>query len=211
MMVIEDKCLGFDSFYSFMAKSYVEDKDDEEESFLDIQKNLKSYSLNELRSLASVLIDAYCDLTKEKEPLNDDLVEFENEKSVLFVQIVELEGKVTLLSYENNTLNDKLKVIPRADPKKKGKGSDLQFELETKLNKSKLNLIASLERNKELERDLVRIKADFKKSLCRAASLETLAYLGKIRTNIGSRLRKGVKNMLRHKRTQGGLFSHPER
>lgn len=50
-------------------------------------------------------------LIKGKESLNNDLVEFEDKKSMLFVQVAELQENVSHLSSENDTLNEKLKVV----------------------------------------------------------------------------------------------------
>lgn len=52
-------------------------------SFLDIQKNLRDYSHNELRSLASVLSNAYYDFIKEKESLRYNLVEISAKKPIM--------------------------------------------------------------------------------------------------------------------------------
>lgn len=48
-----------------MVKS--KDNKDEEVTILTIKQNLKDYSLKKLKSLATVLIDSLCDLTKEKD------------------------------------------------------------------------------------------------------------------------------------------------
>lgn len=108
-----------------------------------------------------------------------------------------LGKKVCLLSSENNTQNEKLKVVSQTGHKGKGHGSDLQFELEVKINKPKLDLTTLLERNIKLERDLVLIKDDLKKSLRWIASSETISYLAKIRPNTkissSERRRKYIK------------------
>lgn len=62
MMVVEDEESVFNSLFALMEKS--DDKDDEEVTFLDIKENLKDYSLKEPKSLDSILIYGFCDLTK---------------------------------------------------------------------------------------------------------------------------------------------------
>ncbi|XP_070025814.1 uncharacterized protein [Nicotiana sylvestris] len=70
MMAVETEATKYDSLFALMAQS---DKDEEDEddkvNFIDVQRNLKSYSSKKLRSLANVLIDAYYSLDNDKEIL----------------------------------------------------------------------------------------------------------------------------------------------
>lgn len=68
------------------------------------------------------------------------------------------------MSFENDVLDKKLKETTQSCEKGKGEGSSIQFELEEKINKSQLDLTISLERNLELERDLVQIKDKLERS-----------------------------------------------
>lgn len=71
MMVIEYEDQIYDSLFALMGKS--EDEDGDKVTILYIKDNLKDYSLKELKSLATVVIDPMFDLTKEKNFLNKDL------------------------------------------------------------------------------------------------------------------------------------------
>lgn len=62
-------------------------------------------------------------------------------------------------------MNERLSEIPKSSQKKKSEGSKIQFELDEKLTKVNLDLIASLGRNSKLERDMVWIKAKLEKAL----------------------------------------------
>lgn len=63
MMVMDDKVSVF-SLFTLMANS--DSESDNHVTLLDIKDNLKDYSINKLRCVASVLIDFLNDLTKEK-------------------------------------------------------------------------------------------------------------------------------------------------
>ncbi|KAH0765257.1 hypothetical protein KY285_001128 [Solanum tuberosum] len=72
----------------------------------------------------------------------------------------------------------------------KGEASSLQIELETSLNIAETKLAMALERNNQLERDLVRVKEELNKSLKWTNSSKLLAKL----TSQGQNDRKGLGN-----------------
>lgn len=61
-MVIEYNDQIYDSHFNLVSK--FKDEDDDKVTSLDIQNNLKNYTLKELKSLATILINSVCDLTK---------------------------------------------------------------------------------------------------------------------------------------------------
>uniref|UniRef100_A0A1U7VLS7 Uncharacterized protein DDB_G0283697-like n=1 Tax=Nicotiana sylvestris TaxID=4096 RepID=A0A1U7VLS7_NICSY len=74
MMVVESEETEYDSIFALMAQSDDdEDDDDDEINFLDVQRNLKSYSHKKLIFLANVLIDAYHSLINDKDTLTMEL------------------------------------------------------------------------------------------------------------------------------------------
>lgn len=78
-------------------------------------------------------------------------------KNVLCVQITEIQEKCGMLLTENLSLHEHLKEASYQGTKEKGESSNLQFELEEKMNKFQLDLTASFERNIELEKDMVHV------------------------------------------------------
>ncbi|XP_070026719.1 uncharacterized protein [Nicotiana sylvestris] len=70
MMVVETEATKYDSLFVLMAQSDDDEEDEDDEvNFRDVQRNMKSYSSEKLRSLANVLIDAYYRLDNDKETL----------------------------------------------------------------------------------------------------------------------------------------------
>ncbi|MCD7454137.1 hypothetical protein HAX54_023619 [Datura stramonium] len=110
-----------------MAKS--DDKDEEEVNFLDIQKNLKTYSQKELRALENVLIDAYHGVLKEKDGLVYELNEFEVEKNSTVDRLAKLNEEVKKASKENSLLNYKLKKCSESESKGKKSCREIPIEL----------------------------------------------------------------------------------
>lgn len=111
-------------------------------------------ALDSLLTENTHLKDGNVDLKKKVVDLThqmiDELVDVEAENSNWSNKFFYLEEKFNLLSYDNNILNEKLKVVSQTGHKGKVNRCDLQFEL-----KSKLNLTTLLERDGELVRDLV--------------------------------------------------------
>ncbi|XP_070050879.1 uncharacterized protein [Nicotiana tomentosiformis] len=79
MMAVESEATEYDSIFTLMAQSDddEDDNDDDEVNFLDVQRNLKSYSAKKLMSLANVLIYAYHSLINDKNALIVELGEAE--------------------------------------------------------------------------------------------------------------------------------------
>ncbi|XP_070002575.1 kinetochore-associated protein DSN1-like [Nicotiana sylvestris] len=77
MMEVESKSTEYDSIFALMSQSNDEDNDDDEVNFLDIQRNLKSYSPKKLISLANMLIDTYHSLVNDSDVLAVELGEAE--------------------------------------------------------------------------------------------------------------------------------------
>jgi len=68
---------------------------------LDVQKNLKSYSIKKLISLANVLIDAYQNLINDKNILTEKIRELEQEINDLVVVVIDLKEIVEETKKEN--------------------------------------------------------------------------------------------------------------
>lgn len=111
MMVVKNDVQIYDSLFVLMAKS--DDDENEKATILDIKNNLKDYSPKELRSLAIMLIDYECDLTKYKESLSKNIDELEVENMELIEQMPKLQEYCQSLSFENDLLNENLSEKPK--------------------------------------------------------------------------------------------------
>ncbi|XP_070049622.1 uncharacterized protein [Nicotiana tomentosiformis] len=80
MMAVESEAAEYDTIFALTAKSDDNEADDDDEvNFLDIQRNLKSYSQKKLISLENILINAYHSLINDKNALTVELGEIEHE------------------------------------------------------------------------------------------------------------------------------------
>lgn len=82
MMVVESESTEYDSIFALMSKSDDEEDNDDEVNFLEVQRNLKTYSQKKLVSLANILIDAYHILINDKNALTNEIGEVEQERDV---------------------------------------------------------------------------------------------------------------------------------
>ncbi|XP_070009038.1 uncharacterized protein [Nicotiana sylvestris] len=106
MMAVEIEATKYDSLFALMAQA--DDDEDDGVNFRDIQRNLKSYSSNKLRSLANVLIDAYYSLVNNKDTLTIELGEAEQSRDDLVVCVVDLNETIANLEKEKEVLNEKI-------------------------------------------------------------------------------------------------------
>ncbi|XP_070050844.1 uncharacterized protein [Nicotiana tomentosiformis] len=228
MMAVESKAAEYYSIFTLMAQSDddEDDNDDDEVNFLDIQRNLKSYSLKKLMSLENVLINAYHSLINDKNALTLELGEAEQSRDDLVVVVVDLKETIESLKKENDVLTEKIAnikherdnlVVVVVDLKEtiecvkkekkvltekvasieherddllvvvvdlkdtieelKGEGrneilqkgkevaDEIHLRLEDEIKSVKSSLCAELEKNKQLQEELGRVKSDLEKSL----------------------------------------------
>ncbi|XP_049344714.1 uncharacterized protein LOC125809119 [Solanum verrucosum] len=109
--------------------------------------------------------DADEKLTTENVLVNNSLDISQDEKIALVPQISDIENQMVILEAENLELKEKIKGITNTILKGKNEGSSLQLKLENKLHTAEMKMKLALERNLELERDLVRVKEELEKSL----------------------------------------------
>lgn len=148
-------------------------------SFLNVKQNTHYYLKKELRSLACVLINACYGLIKEKDTLIEITAEAKVEKSNQSNKYFKLKEKVSPLTVENERLNKKLRDHTHNSPKTKEEGSSkLQFELEERLNKCKLDHDTSHKRNK-----MNRVKNELQKSSSWTTSSKLLTQLNNMDPN----------------------------
>ncbi|XP_070036523.1 uncharacterized protein [Nicotiana tomentosiformis] len=93
---------------SMMAPDDDEDDDDDEVNFLDVQRNLKSYSPKKFMSLANVLIDVYHGLINDKDALIVELGEAEQTRDDLVIVVVNLKETIENLKKEKDALDEEI-------------------------------------------------------------------------------------------------------
>ncbi|MCD7471864.1 hypothetical protein HAX54_012608 [Datura stramonium] len=111
-----------------MAESDVEDN--EEVSFLDLQKNLKTLSQKELRALANVLIDAYYGMVSERDTLAAELDQSEGVRSSLTDENIRLNEELNELVKENLSLDENIMKCTESENKREKSLTQIQTELE---------------------------------------------------------------------------------
>ncbi|XP_070037208.1 sporulation-specific protein 15-like [Nicotiana tomentosiformis] len=193
MMAVESEAAEYDSIFALMAKSDEDEEDDDgdEVNFLDVQRNLKSYSQKKLIYLANILIDAYNSLINNKNVLTTELGEIKHERDDIVVVTVYLRETIKNLKRKKDILTersanieherDELLVVvvdlketieelrresrPMNIKKEKEVESEAHLRLENELKSVKSSLCAELEQNRQLQEDLGRVKNDLEKSL----------------------------------------------
>nr|XP_016493832.1 PREDICTED: uncharacterized protein LOC107813133 [Nicotiana tabacum] len=108
MLVVENKETEYDSIFALMDQSDDEDDDDDEVNFLDVKRNVKSYSPKKLMSLENVLIDAYHSLINDKDALIVELGEAKQSRDDLVVVAVDLRETIENLKKEKDALDEKI-------------------------------------------------------------------------------------------------------
>lgn len=69
MLAVEDNLVIYDSLFAFMAN--IENEKEKEVTLSDIMENLDNYTTRKIKRLTSVLIDYVCELTTEKNALEE--------------------------------------------------------------------------------------------------------------------------------------------
>ncbi|XP_070009505.1 uncharacterized protein [Nicotiana sylvestris] len=111
-MAVITEATKYDSLFALMAQSDDdEDDEDAEVNFKDVQRNLKTYSSKKLRSLASVLIDAYYSFINDKKILTIKLRDAEQSRDDLVVCVVDLNETIANLKKEKEALNKKINTV----------------------------------------------------------------------------------------------------
>ncbi|XP_070043044.1 uncharacterized protein [Nicotiana tomentosiformis] len=226
MMAVESEAVEYDSIFALMAQSDndEDDDDDDEVNFLDVQRNLKSYSPKKLMFLANILIDAYHSLINDKNALTVELGDIEHERDDLVVVVVDLKETIECVKKEKEALIEKVTNIEHErddllvvvvnlkdtieELKKEGRHEILQkgnevadethLRLENEIKSVKSSLCVELEKNKQLREELGRVKSDLEKSLKWTWSSEVITAMytsnGGNRQGIGFQREKSPYN-----------------
>ncbi|XP_019263281.1 PREDICTED: uncharacterized protein LOC109241028 [Nicotiana attenuata] len=223
MMAVESEAAEYDSIFALMAKS---DDDEDVVNFLDVQRNLKSYSPKKLMSLANVLIEAYHSLINDKNALTMELGAAEHEGDDLVVIVVDLKETIESMKKEKDVLTEKLQTYNMREmiywheiiQKGKEVANEAHLRLEDELKSVKSSMCAELEKNKQLQEDLGRVKSDLEKSLKWTWSSDSITAMymnnGGNRQGIGKPIRPDFsfngKTKFLLKRLKYSLMSVPQ-
>ena len=102
---------------------------------------------------------------------------FSEQKTVMIVHMLVIEEQVIVLETENLELKEQLSLMNEKSGKRKGEATRLQIELEASLNTVETRLTLALERNDQMERDLVRLRKELKHSLKWTSSTKLLSNI----------------------------------
>ncbi|XP_070010318.1 uncharacterized protein [Nicotiana sylvestris] len=164
----------YDSTFALMVQSDDDEDDDNKEvNFRDAQRNLKSYSPKKLISLASILIDTYHSLVEDRDSLTVELGEAKQTRDDLVAVVIDHKETIETLKEERN---DFLGVI--ADLRNgKEIASVEHIRLENELRAMRTRMCDEIEKNKNLQTDLERVKNDLEKFLKWSWSLEAITAI----------------------------------
>ncbi|KAH0696719.1 hypothetical protein KY290_014118 [Solanum tuberosum] len=171
-MAIEDDENVFNTIFSLMAKS--DDEEDQNEiTLLDLKDDLYSLPIKNLRKLAAILIDSVDELTSKNLMLREKLSMCENENSILNAKMSELSIRIGILKTDSLEPSEG----PGTSVGGKRNLSILEEELEEKLKILESKLVASLETNSQLRKDLSKVKKELSHSLKWTDSSKILSNL----------------------------------
>ncbi|XP_070019935.1 uncharacterized protein [Nicotiana sylvestris] len=191
MMAVETKATKYDSLFALMAQSDEDEEDEDDEEILTLELGEVEQSRDDLVVCVVDLNETIANLEKEKEALNEKITSVENKRYGLMVVVVDLKETVESLSNEKHTLEGKnsateqerddflviiidleetiegLNTEHRSMSLGKGKdvASETHVKLEHELNDVKTSLCGELEKNRQLQAELEKVKIDLEKSL----------------------------------------------
>ncbi|XP_070030407.1 uncharacterized protein [Nicotiana sylvestris] len=168
----------YDSTFDLMSQSDNNKNDDNKEvDFRDVRRNLKSYSPKKLMSLASVLIDVYHSLVEDRDSLTVELGEAEQTRDDLVAVVIDHRETIEKFKEDRNdflaVIADLRETIERPRTKSKhgnsGKPKEIasveHIRLENELKAVRIRMCAEIEKNRNLQADLERVKNDLEKFL----------------------------------------------
>ncbi|XP_070055307.1 uncharacterized protein [Nicotiana tomentosiformis] len=154
MMAVESEAAEYDSIFALMAKL---NEDEDEVNFLDVQRNLKSYSQKKLITLANVLIETYHSIINDKNTLTTELGEIEHERDDLVVVAVNLRDTIESLKRGKDILTKRIVNIQHERDDLLVVVVDLKETIE-KLRRESRPM--NTQRERKLKEDLGRVKSE---------------------------------------------------
>ncbi|KAH0751737.1 hypothetical protein KY285_004885 [Solanum tuberosum] len=116
---------------------------------------------------------------EEKDSMNNGLDILGEEKTVTTAHMSFIEEQLTVLEVENLELKNQLSIMIEKSGKRKGEDTSLQTELEASLNTTETRLALALERNDQMEKDLVLLREELNTSLNWTRSSELFSNITK--------------------------------
>ncbi|XP_019260471.1 PREDICTED: protein Hook homolog 3-like [Nicotiana attenuata] len=198
MMALETEATKYDSLFALMAQSDDDEEDENDEEILTIELREAEQSRDDLVVCVVDLNETIANLEKEKEALNEKINSVEKERDGLMVVVVDLKETIEGLSNEKNTLEEKIaateqerddflviitdleETIERLNSEHRtvslGKGkevaSETHIKLEKELNDVKTSRCRELEKNRQLQAELEKVKINLEKSLLEKSLLK---------------------------------------
>ncbi|XP_070019952.1 uncharacterized protein [Nicotiana sylvestris] len=153
---------------------------------------------------------AKSDDDEDKEGDEKNLVAL-NKRDDMVISIIDLKEQVEEVTRENNLLKNQTKNW-MDNTKGKEVASKTQLELESELKKVKTSLVAELEKKRQLQKDLKRIKNDLDKSLkcTRSSDVITSMYKSNGGNKQGIRFQKAKTSYNLHKDEDGEITNAPD-
>ncbi|XP_070026663.1 uncharacterized protein [Nicotiana sylvestris] len=146
MMVVESEAAEYDSIFALMGKS---DEDEEDENMLTVELGEVEIERDDLLVVVVDLKETIDGLKKEKYALTEKVENIEHERDDLLVVVVDLKETIVELKREgSHEITQKGKEV----------ANEVHLRLENELKSLKSSLCAELDRNKQLQEDLGRVK-----------------------------------------------------
>ncbi|XP_070022757.1 uncharacterized protein [Nicotiana sylvestris] len=158
MMAAKTEATKYDSLFALMAQSDddEEDENDEEKEVLNEKINSVENERDDFMVVVVDLKETIEGLSNEKHTLEEKIVATEQERDDFLVIITDLEETI-------NGLNSEYRIVNL------GKGrkvvSETHIKLEKELNDVKTSLCGELEKDRQLQAELEKVKIDLEKSL----------------------------------------------
>ncbi|XP_070050855.1 uncharacterized protein [Nicotiana tomentosiformis] len=166
MIAVNSEATEYDSIFALMAQSNDdEDDDDDEETIENLKKEKDAldekianieHERDDLMVAVVDLKETFECVRKENKVLAERVANIEHERDDLLVVVVDLKETIGEPKIESRLENSQ---------KRKEVAIEAHIKLESELNSVNSSLYAELEKNKQLHKELGRVKSDLEKSL----------------------------------------------
>ena len=106
------------------------------------------------------MIDSVIELTSERDSMNADFESLNENRHKMGEKMLVIEDQMVVLKSKKLELKNQLDLMIEKSGKRKGESTSLQIEVEENLKTIETKIALALERNSNLERDLVQSKEE---------------------------------------------------